>query len=97
MVIPLGALAFVPLALDLWVGPAVTRPCPPPMRVAEESLLVTDLSYIAKTYAKKMEYPAWTRHGSEGMLAQRYCTLHVIGMQVDSKAGCASVPASVLG
>ena len=54
-------------------------------RITEESLLVIDPSDIAKKYAKKMEYLATVRDGSEGTLAQGYWTMHVIGTQVDSK------------
>jgi len=54
-------------------------------RITEESLLVIDPSDIAKKYAKKMEYLATVRDGSEGTLAQGYWTMHVIGTHVDSK------------
>jgi hypothetical protein len=53
--------------------------------IGEDTLLIIDPSDIAKRYAKKMEYLATVRDGSEGELAQGYWTLHVVGNEVDSK------------
>jgi hypothetical protein len=51
-------------------------------RVKEETLLVLDISDIAKKYAEKMEYLAMVRDGSEGALAHGYWTCSVIGTDV---------------
>jgi len=53
--------------------------------VSEDTLLVVDPSDIAKKYAKKMEYLATVRDGSEHELTSGYWTLHVIGTQVGSQ------------
>jgi len=53
-------------------------------RVSEETLLIIDPSDLSKKYAKKMEYLATVRDGSEGELANGYWTLHVIGTQLES-------------
>jgi len=49
--------------------------------VKEETLLVVDISDIAKKYAEKMEYLAMVRDGSEGTLAHGYWTCSVIGTE----------------
>ena len=54
-------------------------------RIDKESLLIIDPSDIAKKYARKMQYLATVRDGSEDKLAQGYWTMHVIGTRVDSK------------
>lgn len=51
-------------------------------RVKEETLLVVDISDIAKRYAERMEYLAMVRDGSEGTLAHGYWTCSVIGTEV---------------
>jgi hypothetical protein len=51
-------------------------------RVKEETLLVVDISDIAKKYAERMEYLAMVRDGSEGTLAHGYWTCSVIGTEV---------------
>lgn len=51
-------------------------------RIAKDTLLVIDPSDIAKKYAKKMEYLAWVRDGSEHDLARGYWTVHVMGTEV---------------
>jgi hypothetical protein len=54
-------------------------------RVSEETLLILDPSDITKKYARKMEYLAWVRDGSEKELARGYWTVHVVGAEVDSE------------
>lgn len=51
-------------------------------RVKKETLLVVDISDIAKKYAERMEYLALVRDGSEGTLAPGYWTCSVIGTEV---------------
>lgn len=51
-------------------------------RIKEETLLVLDISDIAKKYAERMEYLAMVRDGSEGSLAYGYWTCSVIGTEV---------------
>jgi hypothetical protein len=53
-------------------------------RIAKDTLLIIDPSDVSKKYAKKMEYLATVRDGSEHDLAQGYWTLHVIGSDLDS-------------
>jgi hypothetical protein len=50
--------------------------------IKEETLLVLDISDIAKKYAQRMEYLATVRDGSEGALANGYWTCSVIGTEV---------------
>ena len=50
-------------------------------RVHSDTLLVLDLSDIAKPYARKMEYLATVRDGSTGKLAEGYWTCNVIGCE----------------
>jgi len=52
-------------------------------RVKAESLLVVDISDIAKKYAERMEYLALVRDGSEGTLSPGYWTCSVIGTDVE--------------
>jgi len=54
-------------------------------RVREDTLLVLDISDIAKKYARKMEYLAMVRDSSEGTLANGYWTCSVIGAEVGEK------------
>jgi len=53
--------------------------------VGRDTLLVVDPSDITKKYAKKMEFLAPVRDGSEQELGPGYWTLHVIGAQVGSQ------------
>jgi len=53
-------------------------------QVGEETLLIIDPSDLSKKYAKKMQYLATVRDGSEGELANGYWTLHVIGTELES-------------
>jgi len=55
-------------------------------RVGEDTLLVLDISDIAKKYAQKMEYLARVRDGSEGTLANGYWTCSVIGAEPGERA-----------
>jgi len=48
-------------------------------RVKKDTLLVLDISDIAKKYAERMEYLATVRDGSSGTLASGYWTCSVIG------------------
>jgi hypothetical protein len=52
-------------------------------RVGEDTLLILDLSDIRKKYAKKMQYLATVRDGSEGELGNGYWTCNVIATEVD--------------
>lgn len=52
--------------------------------VGEETLLMIDPSDLSKKYARKMQYLATVRDGSEGDLANGYWTLHVIGTELES-------------
>ena len=54
-------------------------------RVREDTLLVLDISDIAKKYARKMEYLAMVRDSSEGTLANGYWSCSVIGAEVGEK------------
>lgn len=55
-------------------------------RIAEEMLLILDLSDITKKYAQKMEYLATVRDGSsDGELTNGYWPTHVIGAELDSE------------
>jgi hypothetical protein len=55
-------------------------------RVKEDTLLVLDISDIAKKYAERMEYLAMVRDGSEGTLANGYWTCSVIGAEKGESA-----------
>lgn len=52
--------------------------------IGRDSLLIIDPSDITKKYAKKMEYLATVRDGSEHDLGQGYWTLHIVGTELDS-------------
>jgi len=54
-------------------------------RVKKDTLLVLDISDIAKRYARKMEYLALVRDSSEGALANGYWTCNVIGVEVGER------------
>jgi len=55
-------------------------------RIRERTLLVLDLSDIAKPYAEKMEYLARVRDGSTGSLANGYWLCQVIGVENEDSA-----------
>lgn len=50
-------------------------------QIGERTLLILDLSDIAKPYAEKMEHLARVRDGSEGAIADGYWTAHVVGVE----------------
>jgi hypothetical protein len=50
-------------------------------RIGQETLLIVDLSDIAKKYAEKMEYLAEIRDGSEKKLADGYWLVCVVGVE----------------
>jgi len=50
-------------------------------RIRESSLLVLDISDLSKRYAEKMEYMGKVRDGSEGVLANGYWMLNVVGTE----------------
>ena len=52
-------------------------------RVKKETLLVVDISDIAKKYAERMEYLALVRDGSEGTISPGYWTCSVIGTELE--------------
>ena len=51
-------------------------------QVKEDTLLIMDLSDIAKRYARKMEYMARVWDGSQGEVANGYWTCNVVGAEV---------------
>ncbi|MGB8953514.1 MAG: hypothetical protein WCC06_12715 [Candidatus Aminicenantales bacterium] len=53
-------------------------------RIQMDTLLVLDISDLSKKYARKMEYLARVRDGSEKAQGQGYWTLQVIGTEVSS-------------
>jgi hypothetical protein len=55
-------------------------------RIGERTLLVLDLSDIAKPYAEKMEHLARVRDGSSGSIADGYWLSHVIGVENEDNA-----------
>jgi len=66
----------------LWAGITASLCHMASSRVKEDTLLVLDISDIAKKYAEKMEYLALVHDGSEGALANGYWTCSVIGADV---------------
>jgi hypothetical protein len=52
--------------------------------IGEDTLLIIDPSDISKKYAKKMEYLATVRDGSEHDLSDGYWTLHIVGTELNS-------------
>lgn len=50
-------------------------------RIKDDTLLILDISDIAKKYAQKMEYLATVRDGSDGILANGYWTCSVVGTE----------------
>ena len=55
-------------------------------RITDRTLLVLDLSDIAKPYAEKMEYLARVRDGSKGEIAKGYWLCQVVGVANEDKA-----------
>ena len=55
-------------------------------RVGERTLIVLDLSDIAKPYAEKMEHLARVRDGSTGTIADGYWLAQVIGVENEDNA-----------
>jgi hypothetical protein len=55
-------------------------------RITDRTLLVLDLSDIAKPYAEKMEYLARVRDGSKGEIANGYWLCQVVGVANEDKA-----------
>ncbi len=55
-------------------------------RIGERTLLVLDLSDIAKPYAEKMEHLARVRDGSTGTIADGYWLAQVIGVENEDNA-----------
>ncbi len=53
-------------------------------RIDQQSLLILDLGDICKKYARKMEYLAQVRDGSEGELADGYWTIQVVATSGNS-------------
>jgi hypothetical protein len=53
-------------------------------RISDNTLLMMDLSDIQKKFAKRMEYIADVRDGSEGTIGRGYWTCHIIGAELDS-------------
>lgn len=54
-------------------------------RIGDDTLLILDISDIAKRYARRMEHLARVRDGSEGVIANGYWTMNVIGASVVGK------------
>ncbi len=52
--------------------------------IGRDTLLIIDPSDITKKYAKKMEYLATVRDGSEHELGNGYWTLHIVGTELES-------------
>lgn len=52
--------------------------------IGRDTLLIIDPSDITKKYAKKMEYLATVRDGSEHELSNGYWTLHIVGTELES-------------
>ena len=55
-------------------------------RIGARTLLVLDLSDIAKPYAEKMEHLARVRDGSTGSIADGYWLAHVVGVENEDNA-----------
>ncbi len=54
-------------------------------RIDDDTLIILDISDIAKKYARKMEHLARVRDGSEGVIANGYWTMNVAGASVGNK------------
>jgi hypothetical protein len=52
-------------------------------RIKDDTLLIIDSSDITKKYARKMQYLATVRDGSEGQLAEGYWVCNVVGAEVE--------------
>jgi hypothetical protein len=52
-------------------------------RIKDDTLLIIDLSDIRKRYARKMQYLAKVRDGSEGQIADGYWVCSVVGAEVE--------------
>lgn len=52
-------------------------------RIKDDTLLIIDPSDITKKYARKMQYLATVRDGSEGQLAEGYWVCNVVGAEVE--------------
>lgn len=50
-------------------------------RVDDDTLLILDLSDLCKKYARRMQYMAQIRDGSEKTIGDGYWTLHVVGVE----------------
>jgi hypothetical protein len=53
-------------------------------RIREDTLLIVDPTDITKKYARKMEYLAQVRDGSDKVLGMGYCVTTVVGAEVGS-------------
>jgi len=54
-------------------------------RIKEDTLLIIDVSDITKPYAKKMEYLAQVRDGSNHLIGEGYWTMQVVGVECGEK------------
>jgi len=54
-------------------------------RIKEDTLLIVDVSDITKPYAKKMEYLAQVRDGSNHLIGEGYWTMEVVGVACGEK------------
>lgn len=54
-------------------------------RIGDDTLLILDPSDLCKKYAKRMEYMAKIRDGSENMLRDGYWTLNVVGVESEGE------------
>jgi hypothetical protein len=52
-------------------------------RIKDDTLLIIDLSDIRKRYARKMQYLAKVRDGSEGQIADGYWVCSVVGAETE--------------
>jgi hypothetical protein len=52
-------------------------------QIKDDTLLIIDPSDITKKYAKKMQYLATVRDGSEGQLAEGYWVCNVVGAELE--------------
>jgi hypothetical protein len=50
-------------------------------RIGDDTLLILDVSDVCKKYARRMEYMAAIRDGSENVIGEGYWTLNVIGVE----------------
>ena len=54
-------------------------------KIGKETLLIVDISDIAKKYAEKMEYMARVRDGSDGVISDGYWLCDIIGVERGGK------------